>query len=175
MVDITFSGDFDLDLESGKVSLHELTNPGVTMTQTVAHVPAAKALFVGDLVHHKAHAWLEGGIVDGKASPNTDAWKKALMELGSFGGTTVYGGRGVTANVDDAIAAETQYLTDMEALVSDYVASLGESAKDELGGPNAGTHHKNIAEQAAQKYPDYALPYMIEYGVYGLVNKIAGL
>lgn len=174
-VDVTFSGEHALPLAAGKITLHELDNAGVTTTQTVAHVPAAKALFVGDLVHHQAHAWLEGGIVGGKASPDVDAWKKALMELGAFEGTTVYGGRGESANVDVAIAAQAKYLTDMEALVTEYVASLGASAKSELSGPNAGAHHKKLAELAAEKYPGYALPYMIEYGVYGLVGKVAGL
>lgn len=175
-IDRTFSGDYTLSLASGhSVHLRELRHSGVTTTQTVAHVPAAKALFVGDLVHHGSHAWLEGGLVAGKASPNLAAWKSALAELLAYPEATVYGGRGESAAVATAVAAQTQYLVDLEALVAAYVASLGTSAKSELGGSNAGLHYKKIAEQAALKYPQHALPYLIEYGVYGLVNQLAGL
>lgn len=175
-IDVTFRGDYVLPLASGHtVRLHDLRSPGVTTTQTVAHVPAARAVFVGDLVHHQTHAWLEGGIVGGKAQPNLAAWKDALAELLPYGDVTVYGGRGESAALSQAVAAQTQYLTELEALVRSYVAALGANAKGELSGANAGQHYKRLAEQAAQKYPQHALPYLIEYGVYGLVNQIAGL
>ena len=175
-IDLTFRGDHVLSLGSGHtVRLHALRSAGVTTTQTVAHVPAARALFVGDLVHHRAHAWLEGGIVGGKAVPSIAAWKDALAELLPYGDATVYGGRGDAAAMPEAVAAQTQYLTDIESLVRAYVTSLGANAKAELSGPNAGQHYKKLAEQAAQKHPQHALPYMIEYGVYGLVNLIVGL
>jgi glyoxylase-like metal-dependent hydrolase (beta-lactamase superfamily II) len=175
-IDRTFQGEYVLPLESGhSIRLRELTHSGVTTTQTVAYVPAAQALFVGDLVHHRAHAWLEGGIVSGKATPSLSAWAAALSELQQYPEATVYGGRGEPAPVATAVAAQTQYLSDLEALVRAYVASLGANAKSELGGSSAGLHYKKIAEQATQKYPQYALPYLVEYGVYGLVNQIAGL
>lgn len=175
-IDRTFTGEYVLPLTSGHtIRLRELAHSGVTTTQTVAYVPAAKALFVGDLVHHRAHAWLEGGIVAGKAVPNLTAWKSALSELLSTPAATVYGGRGEPAAVAAAVSAQTQYLSDLEALARAYVAALGASAKTELGGANAGMHYQKLAEQAAQKYPQHALPYLIEYGVYGLLNQLAGL
>ena len=61
----------------------------------------------------------------------------------------------------------------MNALITNYVVGLG-PAKSELSGPNAGEHYKKLAALAAQELPDYALPYMIEYGACGLVNHIAG-
>ena len=65
-IDETFKGAHTLELRGGLVvQLKTLQHAGVASTQTVAYVPAARALFVGDLVHHKAHAWLEGGIVEG--------------------------------------------------------------------------------------------------------------
>ncbi|HEU0113953.1 MAG TPA: MBL fold metallo-hydrolase, partial [Thermomicrobiales bacterium] len=65
-IDQSFSGTTTLDLGSGKrVELRELAQPGVSSTQTVAFIPEVNALIVGDLVHHRAHAWLEGGIVNG--------------------------------------------------------------------------------------------------------------
>ncbi len=54
-----------------------------------------------------------------------------------------------------------------------YVSELG-PAKSELNGPKAGEHYKKIAALAAQQFPDHTLAYLIEYGVYGLVNQIAG-
>ncbi len=173
-VDVTFSGKFSLPLEGGaKVELVELSSAGVSSTQTIVHIPEQKALFVGDLIHHKAHAWLEGGIVNGKPTPTLDGWKKALTELLSFKGTTVFGGRGQSGSVEDVVAAETAYLNGMGQLVEQYVAGLGDK-KGELFGAEAGTHHKKLAELAAAKYPDYALAYLIEYGVYGLAQQVAG-
>jgi glyoxylase-like metal-dependent hydrolase (beta-lactamase superfamily II) len=173
-IDLTFRGDFELPLLGGamKVKLHELAHRGVSTTQTVAFVPEMNALVVGDLVHHRAHAWLEGGIVEGKPVPDLASWKLALDELRAYEGATVYGGRGQTAKVEEAVSSEQAYLDRMDVLVTSYVASLG-TAKSELAGPNAGAHYKKIAALAAQELPEYALPYMIEYGVYGLVNQIA--
>lgn len=173
-VDVTFEDDLDLDLDAGEVRLHELSSSGVSSTQTVAWVPAHKALFVGDLVHHGAHAWLEGGIVDGKAKPDLASWKGALGELLDYEGATVFGGRGESAPVDQAVEQQIAYLGTMEKLVTDYVAGLG-AAKEELATEKAGEHYKKIAGLAAEEMPEYELSYMVEYGVYGLVNQIAGL
>ncbi|MEA2746065.1 MAG: hypothetical protein QOI41_208 [Myxococcales bacterium] len=172
-IDLTFTGDYELPLDGAiKVGLHELAHSGVSTTQTVAFISQMNALVVGDLVHHQAHAWLEGGIIDGKPVPDIASWKLALDELRSFKGATVYGGRGQTALVDDAVNAEQAYLDRMDALITKYVDGLG-AARSELSGPNAGAHYKKIAALAAQELPDYALPYMIEYGAYGLINQIA--
>ncbi|MFS8067617.1 MAG: MBL fold metallo-hydrolase, partial [Byssovorax sp.] len=117
-VDITFQGDYTLPLEGGaEVRLHELQSAGVSTTQTVAHIPSQKALIVGDLVHFKAHAWLEGGIEDGKPAPDLASWKQALDELSAYEGATVYGGRGATAEVSVAVKEEKAYLDGMNAIV----------------------------------------------------------
>jgi glyoxylase-like metal-dependent hydrolase (beta-lactamase superfamily II) len=71
--DLTFSGALDLPLSGGRtLRLTELSTGGVTTTQTVAALD--DAVFVGDLVAGRAHAWLEGGIVDGVATPDLPAW-----------------------------------------------------------------------------------------------------
>lgn len=172
-VDITFQGTYRLPLEGdAAVELTELRNPGVTVTQTVAYLPRRKALIVGDLVHFKAHAWLEGGLRDGKVVPDLGAWKAALDELGAWKGATVYGGRGEGAPVETAIAEQQRYLDGMEALVKAYAAELG-SRKPELCGDGASAHHAALAERASQTFADYALPYMVQYSVYGLVNQLA--
>jgi hypothetical protein len=172
-IDVTFKGDLDLPLEGGfKIKLHELAHSGVSSTQTVAFLPTLNALVVGDLVHHKAHAWLEGGIIDGKPLPDLASWKLSLDELLAYESATVYGGRGETAKVADAVKAERAYVDKMNAIVTKYVADLG-SAKAELHGPKAGEHYKKIATLAAQAFPGYALSYLIEYGVYGLADQIA--
>jgi glyoxylase-like metal-dependent hydrolase (beta-lactamase superfamily II) len=170
-VDVTFKGDFDLPLEGKtKVSLHELAHRGVSSTQTVAYVPALRALVVGDLVHYKAHAWLEGGLEGGKPKPDLASWKLALGELSGYEGATVYGGRGEPAPVAEAVKAQARYLDAMEQLVHRYVEGLGPK-RSELAGPKAPTHHKRIAELAKEAFPDYALPYMVEYGVYALAAE----
>src|SRR5215204_2306922 len=101
-VDETFSDTHTIELGDGKtVQLAELSEPGVSSTQTVAFIPELNALIVGDLVHHQLHAWLEGGIVDGQATPTIDGWIRDLQELETtFAGSpepTVYGGRGEPA------------------------------------------------------------------------------
>ncbi|MFY0536083.1 MBL fold metallo-hydrolase [Nannocystis pusilla] len=85
-VDLTFRDSLRLELlGDATVELQVLENAGVSSTQTVAHIPAAEALIVGDLVHHGAHAWLEGGIVDGAPRPDLSAWAAALDELRAWG------------------------------------------------------------------------------------------
>jgi glyoxylase-like metal-dependent hydrolase (beta-lactamase superfamily II) len=171
-VDITFADDFSLPLSGGaRVELSRLSHAGVASTQTVAYIPAIEALIVGDLVHNKAHAWLEGGIVDGKPAPDLASWQSALDELNAYPEATVYGGRGQAAKVKDAIAEEQAYLAKMEQIVTEYVATVKD--KSELSGPKAAEHHQKIADLATAAYPDYTLSYMITYGVYGLVSQIA--
>jgi hypothetical protein len=114
MVDVIFDNDLTLSLGgSGEIKLQTLKNSGVSSTQTVAFI--ANVLMVGDLVHHKAHAWLEGGIVNGKAKADLAAWKRALQELKGFADATLYGGRGEAAQVDEAVAAQETYLATMES------------------------------------------------------------
>ncbi|MFZ5469685.1 MAG: MBL fold metallo-hydrolase [Myxococcota bacterium] len=171
-VDLVFEGKLSLPLAAGKVELHQLRHSGVSSTQTVASLPKERALLVGDLVHHQAHAWLEGGIENGQPTPNLEAWRKALEELRLFKGTTVYGGRGKAAPVEVAVRAQKDYLTRLERLVTRYVADLG-PRRAELAGPKAAEHHKKLALLAQEAFPEYAHPYLVEYGVYGLVNAIA--
>lgn len=171
-VDMTYDGAFDLPLMDGAtVHLETLAHPAVSTTQTVAHVPAIKALIVGDVVHHGAHAWLEGGIRDNKPEPDLAAWSLALDELGAYPGTTVYGGRGAPAPVEQAVLDEKAYLSKMDQIVKDYVAGVADKA--DLTGPNAEQHYQAITDLAKSAYPAYQYDYLITYGVYGLVNADA--
>jgi glyoxylase-like metal-dependent hydrolase (beta-lactamase superfamily II) len=172
-IDLTFSGDLDLALEgTTQVTLHELAHRGVSSTQTIASIPSIDAVVVGDLVHHRAHAWLEGGLIAGKPTPDLASWKLALDELRAYPGAMVYGGRGEPAPVGDAVDQQQAYLDGMDALVTRYIAELG-AARAELDGPKATEHYARIAALAASAFPDHAFPYLIEYGVYGLVNQRA--
>ncbi|MCP3139660.1 MBL fold metallo-hydrolase [Pyxidicoccus xibeiensis] len=172
-VDVTFRGTYALPLEGdAKVELAELKHAGVATTQTVAYVPARKALIVGDLVHHQAHAWLEGGLREGKVVPDMAAWKAAVDELATWPDATVYGGRGEAAPVTEAIAAQKRYLDGMVTLVKGYAVELGDR-KAELCGDAAAPHHAELQKRAAAAFPEYALPYMVGYSVYGLVNQLA--
>lgn len=175
-IDLTFNGSFDLPLEGGVVvKLRELEHRGVSSTQTVAFVPHLGAVITGDLVHHKAHAWLEGGIVDGKPTPDLGSWLLALDELQSvYPTSTVHGGRGEPATpIEEAVKAEKDYLERLNAIVVTYIASLGPSASTELTSENAQHHYRALRALAERAFPDHALPYMIEYGVYGLAQQIA--
>jgi glyoxylase-like metal-dependent hydrolase (beta-lactamase superfamily II) len=174
-VDETFSDTHTIELSDGKtVELSELSEPGVSSTQTVALIPELNALIVGDLVHHKLHAWLEGGIVDGQATPTLEGWIADLQELETkFAADpepTVYGGRGEMAPLSEAVAAQIAYLETADQIVTDYIAGLGDQ-KSELSGPEAGEHYAAIQAELEEAFPDYAFPDMISFSVYGLVNS----
>lgn len=160
-VDLTF----DDTLQLPGVTLKTLKHAGVATSQTVAHIPAAKALIVGDLVHHGAHAWLEGPIVGGRPRPDLTSWAAALDELRAFPGTTVYGGRGQAAPVAQAVSQQQAYLRGMDRLVTAYVADVPRAA---LTGPDAGTHWAALTKAAEKAFPGYDLGFMVTYGVYGL-------
>jgi glyoxylase-like metal-dependent hydrolase (beta-lactamase superfamily II) len=174
-VNETFTGTQTLELGDGKsVELSELSEPGVSSTQTVAFIPELNALIVGDLVHHQLHAWLEGGIVNGQATPTIEGWIADLRELESTFAADpepmVYGGRGESAPLSEAVADQIAYLEKADQIVTDYVAGLGDK-KSELSGPEAGEHYAAIQAELEQAFPDYAFPDMISFSVYGLVNS----
>jgi glyoxylase-like metal-dependent hydrolase (beta-lactamase superfamily II) len=174
-VDETFTGTHTIELSGGKaVELSELSQPGVSSTQTVAFIPELNALIVGDLVHHKLHAWLEGGIVNGQATPTIDDWIADLQELETtFAGEpepTVYGGRGEPAPLSVAVADQIAYLQKADQIVTDYVAGLGDKTS-ELSSDKAGEHYAAIQAELEKAFPDYAFPDMISFSVYGLVNS----
>src|SRR5215204_6118941 len=174
-VDETFSDTMSLELSDGKtVELSELSKPGVSSTQTVAFVPELNSLIVGDLVHHKLHAWLEGGSVNGQATPTIEDWIADLQELESTFAAdpepTVYGGRGEPAPLAEAVDDQIAYLEKADQIVTDYVAALGDKTS-ELSGEKAGEHYAAIQAELAEAFPDYAFPDMISFSVYGLVNS----
>lgn len=171
-VDQTFENEMDLVLRGGeRIQLRELSQPGVSSTQTVAYIESVSALMVGDLVHYKAHAWLEGGIVNGKTTPTISGWIADLKELAKLypADATVYGGRGVTADLSKSTRAQISYLQEAQALVRNDLKSMGANAKD-FAGPNAGALYKDLVGKFQAAFPDYDLSYMIEYGAYGLVQ-----
>jgi glyoxylase-like metal-dependent hydrolase (beta-lactamase superfamily II) len=174
-VDETFTGTHTIELSDGKtVELSELSEPGVSSTQTVAFIPELDALMVGDLVHHQLHAWLEGGIVNGQATPTIEGWIADLQELETTFAAdpepTVYGGRGKAAPLSVAVADQIAYLEKADQIVTDYVAGLGDK-KSELSSDKAGEHYAAIQAELEQAFPDYAFPDMIGFSVYGLVNS----
>lgn len=172
-VDQTFENQTDLVLRGGeRLYLKELSQPGVSSTQTIAYVRSANAVFVGDLVHYKAHAWLEGGIVGGKPTPAIDGWLANLKELAALvpPTTRVYGGRGVTADLKTSLAEQYQYLQAARALIRKELKALGTKASG-FNGPNAGAMYKALAAKFQAHFQGYELAYLIEYGAYGLVQS----
>jgi glyoxylase-like metal-dependent hydrolase (beta-lactamase superfamily II) len=177
-IDVTFDQSFDLPLQgNARVSLKRLTHSGVASTQTVAYLADAAsggALVVGDLVHHDAHAWLEGGIVDGAARPDLASWDLALEELRSYPASTlVYGGRGAAAPLAAAVDSQQTYLKTASDLVDQYLGTLG-GRRSELADPGAAAaHYLAIESQLVQAMPSRSLAYLVRYGVYGLVQSRA--
>ncbi|MBK7963555.1 MAG: MBL fold metallo-hydrolase [Bdellovibrionales bacterium] len=171
-VDEVFKEQLTITLHGGeKIELKEFNRPGVSSNQTVALIPKRKALFVGDLIHDQAHAWLEGGIVQGKPAPQMASWISLLQDLqNDFSpGTKVFGGRGQTTTLLAGAEAQIAYLKKAKVLVRNYILGLGRQ-RVELANEQAGAHYKKLAEIFAKEFPECSLSYMIEYGIYGLVN-----
>jgi glyoxylase-like metal-dependent hydrolase (beta-lactamase superfamily II) len=173
-IDQSFESDFSLTLKNGeKIQLQELSGPGVSSNQTIAYIEGINALIVGDLVHHKAHAWLEGGIVSGAATPTISGWVSDLKQLQrefKKQNPIVYGGRGEAAKLNIATKKQISYLETSDKIVNSYIKKLG-AQKAELKSEKAGTHYIALEKLFAKKFPDYQLSYMIQYGIYGLVNS----
>lgn len=168
----TFSNQFTITLASKEtITLIELKNSGVSSTQTVARIDATGDLIVGDLVHHNAHVWLEGGIVDSKPKPNLKAWISALDELTLLKGKIVHGGRGDSGPVEQVVTAQQEYLRGIDQLVDQYLEELGPKKSELLNPTTAQTHYKALQTRAAEKFPRHRLAYLVGYGVYGLINS----
>ncbi|MBL0337695.1 MAG: MBL fold metallo-hydrolase [Rhodospirillaceae bacterium] len=175
-VKTTFSGQKVIKLKSGEtITLIELKEPGVSNNQVVVRIDTTGDLIVGDLVAYKAHAWLEGGIVDGKTQPNIAGWKADLQQLLTLGKGKVYGGRGEFGLVTEVVPVQIAYLDKADQIVTNYVKKLGNNALAELTDPvKSQAHFQEIQAEFVKAFPNYALPDLIRYGVYGLAfSKIS--
>jgi glyoxylase-like metal-dependent hydrolase (beta-lactamase superfamily II) len=171
-IDRTFGRNSKLVVDGVRIDLRVLDHPGISSTQTIATIPALKSVIVGDLVHHDAHAWLEGGIVDGKPVPTLKGWKQDLDQIESQvpGTWTVYGGRGTTATVHDAVTAQKAYLATADHDVSELVAPLTPAQRTAaLADPSALV--TRLTGKLTSQFPADKLPYMISYGSYGLIDQ----
>lgn len=170
----TFSGQKKIDLKSGEtLTLIELKHSGVASTQTVVRIDRTGDLVVGDLIHYKAHAWLEGGIVGGQAKPDLGAWRDAVTELPALvadvNKSRVYGGRGAVGTVAEAVAFERDYLAKADMLVDEYVKRIPSAELKDAG--QAQKHHQALQGEFDKAMPGLALPYLVGYGIYGLLNS----
>ena len=174
-VKTTYAGEKVIKLKSGEtLTLFELSQPGVSSNQTVVRIDKTGDLIVGDLVHTKTHAWLEGGIVGGKAVPSLVGWKADLKELLRLGQGKAYGGRGEFIPVQQAVAQEIAYLDKADAIVEAYIKRLG-SRVTELSAPTLqSVHYKAIQAEFVKAFPDHAFPDLVGYSVYGLVQQKLG-
>ncbi|RZJ13176.1 MAG: MBL fold metallo-hydrolase [Acidovorax sp.] len=167
----TYSGQHRITLQSGEtITLFELPQPGISSNQTVVRFDQTGDLAVGDLVHTRTHAWLEGGIVNGKPLPTLAGWKAGLAELPRLGTGKVYGGRGSFVPVAQAVAEQTAYLDKADAVVTGYIHRLGSRASELSDPARQGAHHQAIQAEMAKAFPGYAMPDLVGYSVYGLVQ-----
>jgi glyoxylase-like metal-dependent hydrolase (beta-lactamase superfamily II) len=163
----TFEGQLVVKLRSNEtLTLIELPEPGVSSNQTVVRIDKTGDLIVGDLVAHKAHAWLEGGIVDGRARPNLDGWRKDLRLLPTLGKGTVYGGRGSFGPVARVVEAQLAYLDTADRLVTQIVAA--HTAAELNDAERSKAVFAEIQQAMTRAFPQHAHPELVGYGVYGL-------
>lgn len=171
-VDETFQTDLTIRLSNGEqILLKEYEQKGVSSNQTIAILPREQGLVVGDLIHHKAHAWLEGGIQNGVASPDIASWVSLIETIKDEfpNELLVYAGRGELGQLGEVVAAQKNYLVVAEQKVQEYLDQLTDPSV--VTGDQANAHYQNISDLISSSFPDYQLNYMINYGVYGLVNS----
>lgn len=71
-----------------------------------------------------------------------------------------------------AVAAQIAYLDKADSIVADYLNGLGDSAKAEFDdSTKAQQHYALIRDAVAKAFPDYAMPDLVSYSVYGLVMQ----
>lgn len=175
----TFTGaSTTLRLRSGEtITLFALQHAGVASHQLVARIDATGDLIVGDLVHHHAHAWLEGGLQAQRPTLSIDNWTAALDELPALTAghpqARVYGGRGEFTLVADAVREQKAYLQDAARITQTFMDE-GEHCRVELqAGEAAQAQHTELESRISQAYPGYRLPYMVRYSIYGLAGAMA--
>ena len=171
-IDEVFETELTIRLsDGGEIELKEYNVAGISTNQTVALLPSNKGLVVGDLVHHNAHAWLEGGINNGSASPELQSWINLLKTIRSVykNRIKVFGGRGESVKLEKAISDQIAYLEKADEIVETYIYSVVD--KKELLNEKAQEHYKKLSELFKKEFPEYKLNYMIDYGIYGLVNS----
>jgi glyoxylase-like metal-dependent hydrolase (beta-lactamase superfamily II) len=168
----TYTGKHVITLKSGEtISLFELSEPGISSNQTVVRIDQSGDLIVGDLVHSNNHAWLEGGIVDGKPVPTIAGWKADLAEIATLGKGKVYGGRGDFLPVAEAVAQQTAYLDKVDEVVNAYIEGLGDKVTELSDPAKQGAHFGAIQAEMVKSFPDYKFADLVGYSVYGLVQQ----
>ena len=175
----TFEGQStQIRLKSGEtLTLFALKNPGVASHQVVVRIDATGDLIVGDLVHHKAHAWLEGGLKGDRPAPSIQGWMAALDELPQLSagheGAKVYGGRGEFTRVQDAVNAQKAYLAGVDKVTRNYLASAQRCSTEGDSTQKADARNTELTQRISAAFPEYKLPYMVRYSVYGLAGELA--
>lgn len=166
-VDQTFSDKHTLQVGDKTVELTELHMGAVASNHTVAFIPDMKALVVGDVIHHKAHAWMEGPIVGGKTAYSTQAWINLLNKLMEIfpADATVYAGRGETAPLETAVKDQIAYLEKAESITKEFITSIPEGDKSKAD-------YAQLTAKFKEAFPDYGLDYMVTYGGYGIVASL---
>ncbi|TVZ84875.1 MBL fold metallo-hydrolase [Streptomyces sp. BK340] len=168
----TFHDRRTLTVDGVRIELTVLKHPGISTTQTIAAIPALHDVVVGDLVHHDAHAWLEGGIANGRPVPTIDGWKDDLDQVQQLTGKdwTVYAGRGPSASVGKAVTQEKSYLSVADHDAANLVKPLDRrERRAAMADPSALV--QQLSKELQSQFPTYQFPYMITYGAYGLIDQ----
>lgn len=171
----TFDEEYVITLKSGEtITLFQLKNSGVATSQVVARIDTTGDLIVGDLVHTRAHAWLEGGLENGIPKPDLVSWVNALSELPALskghGDAIVYGGRGEFVRVKDAVIEQMNYLTQAQKIVDQFLVAENLNEHDFSNNNKALAYYNDLTGLFTESFPDYQAPYMIKYSIYGLVD-----
>lgn len=171
-IETHFEDRLEYDLAGIKIDLIEIKTAALAETHNVVYVESANALFVGDLIHYKAHAWLEGPVATGKSEFNVKNWLKVLDRLEELfpAETKVYAGRGEVAELAVTLQAQRAYLLKAKDIVDEYVARK-ELSKQNLTREKISQASQDLRAMFEAAFPDYDVSYMIEYGIYGMLQS----
>lgn len=112
-------------------------------------------IFVGDLVAHGAHSWLEIG--------RTDAWLARIGELEALRPRLVHPGRGPSGG-PELLTAQRAYLEEVIALV----------AAEKPSGPPRADALARVRAALEKRYPAYRFPVFLEIGLPAEWRRQAG-
>lgn len=151
--DLETFGDTTTTLEAAglQLTLHVL---GAGCSGAHVVLEWRRHLFVGDLVAHRTHAWLELGL--------THEWKARLHELLELNPEHVHPGRGESGG-PELLEAQLDYLSAVEHEVR--------AAAPSGPGDEAALRRARAAIEA--RYPGYDYPVFLRVGLPGIVARMA--
>lgn len=174
----TFDKELAVPLKNGdRLTLRTLSAPGVSATQTVVRLDSTGDLVVGDLVANRTHTWMEGAVDSGKPVFDLVGWKADLRELPPLAegkpAARLFPGRGPALPVAEAVQAQLAYLDAADAAIAMQEKALGADRAALTDPARQAPHVQAVRQHLVNAFPDYAMPDLVSYSLYGWLSSRA--